>query len=114
LPHMHLRGKDMKVWAKFPDGTEKDIIWVPKYDFNWQTIYEMKKPLFLPKGTKLYAKAHYNNSASNPNNPDPNAAVHFGEETTAEMMFAFLSYTLPGENLGKKDPSFILVGSAGQ
>ncbi len=114
LPHMHLRGKNMKVWAKLPDGTEKDVIWVPAYDFNWQTIYELKTPMQLPKGTKLYAKATYDNSANNPNNPDPNQTVRFGEETTAEMMFAFISYTRPGENLNKKDPSFMLVGSAGR
>ncbi len=111
LPHMHLRGKDMKVWAKFPDGTEKDIIWVPRYDFNWQTIYELADPLYLPKGTKLFAKAHYNNSSSNPANPNPAQTVTFGEATTDEMMFAFLSYTLPNEHLNQRDPSFVLVGA---
>ncbi len=115
MPHMHLRGKDMKVWIQTPDGQTKDLIWVPKYDFNWQTIYQLKEPMLLPKGTKLFAKAHYNNSASNPANPDPNATVRFGEPTTAEMMFAFLSYTYPGENLNAYDPSFApkSAGAAG-
>jgi len=105
MPHMHLRGKDMRVWAVTPDGTSTDLIWVPNYDFNWQTIYEFAEPLKLPKGTKLHAVAHFNNSASNPFNPDPNDTVRFGEPTTAEMMFAFLGYTLPGEELNAYDPS---------
>jgi hypothetical protein len=113
MPHMHLRGHDMKVWAKLPDGTQKDLIWVPKYDFNWQTIYEFAEPVNLPKGTKIYAKAHFNNSTSNPANPDPNATVHFGEPTTAEMMFAFLSYTRPGENLNALDPGMAKAGVGG-
>lgn len=113
MPHMHLRGKSMRVWAKFPDGVEKDLLWVPKYDFNWQTIYEPAEPIFIPKGTKLYAKAVYDNSTGNPFNPNPNETVRFGEPTTAEMMFAFYSYTIPGENLNATDPSFKKTETAG-
>lgn len=114
LPHMHLRGKTMKVWVKFPDGTQKDIIWVPKYDFNWQTIYELKEPMMIPAGSKMYATATYDNSTNNPWNPDPNSTIRFGEDTNSEMMFAFLSYTVPGENLNTKDPEFILIGSGSE
>ncbi len=112
MPHMHLRGKDMKVWAVYPDGHQEDLIWVPKYDFNWQTIYEFTEPVKLPKGAKLFAVAHYNNSKSNPFNPDPNVTVHFGEPTTAEMMFAFLSYTSPAEKLDGKEPAVVAGGGA--
>jgi hypothetical protein len=101
---MHLRGKDMKVWAKFPDGTKKDLLVVPNYDFNWQTFYKLAEPLSLPKGTELHAYAHYDNSEANPFNPDPNAEVRWGEPTTAEMMYSFYMYTIDNEKLNVKDP----------
>jgi hypothetical protein len=104
VPHMHLRGIDMKVWAKFPDGRMQDLLYVPKYDFNWQTFYKLKQPISLPKGTELIAYAHYDNSANNPFNPDPNAVVRWGEPTTAEMMYAFFMYTVDDEKLKVKDP----------
>jgi hypothetical protein len=104
IPHMHLRGTDMKVTAKYPDGRREDLLFVPKYDFNWQTFYELEKPLSLPKGTELYALAHYDNSKANPFNPDPSAEVRFGEPTTAEMMYAFYMYTVDDEKLKVKDP----------
>ena len=36
-----------------PDGTEKTILSVPNYDFNWQTYYMFKEPLQVPKGAKI-------------------------------------------------------------
>ena len=104
LPHMHLRGKDMRVRAKFPDGREEDLLMVPKYDFNWQTAYEFAKPLAAPKGTEFFVKAHFDNSKNNPHNPNPEAEVRWGLPTHAEMMFAFVDYTLAAENLNVTDP----------
>jgi len=104
VPHMHLRGQDMKVWAKYPDGRKEDLLFVPKYDFNWQTFYELEKPVALPKGTELYAYAHFDNSPANPFNPDPTAEVKWGEPTTAEMMYTFFTYTVDKEKLKVKDP----------
>ena len=42
---------------------------MPKYDFNWQTEYMFAEPLKLPKGSKLHAVAHYDNSR--PTRPIP-------------------------------------------
>jgi hypothetical protein len=71
LPHTHVRGKRWEVAAIYPDGRTEMILDVPKYDFNWQTDYVFKKPLVLPKGTKLKTSAWYDNSAANKSNPDP-------------------------------------------
>ena len=49
-PHMHLRGKSLKWVIVYPDGTEKTILNVPKFDFNWQFNYELKEPLKIPGG----------------------------------------------------------------
>lgn len=104
LPHMHVRGKDMKVWAKFPDGRTQDLLLVPKYDFNWQTAYQFAEPLHAPKGTEFFVKAHFDNSTKNPHNPDPTKEVRWGLPTYAEMMFAFMDYTLADEKLTAVDP----------
>ncbi len=40
MPHSHLRGKTGKMSVIYPDGKEEILLNVPKYDFNWQTVYE--------------------------------------------------------------------------
>jgi hypothetical protein len=92
LPHMHLRGKDMKITATMPDGRVQTLIDVPAYDFNWQLFYYPAQRVLLPRGTRVDVVAHYDNSADNRTNPDPDRAVTFGEQSTDEMMFGFLEF----------------------
>ena len=87
-PHMHLRGKDMKIDALYPTGEKETLLNVPRYDFNWQIVYYEKKPLRFPQGTKLELTAHWDNSANNKWNPDPNATVHWGDQSWEEMLAA--------------------------
>ena len=90
-PHMHLLGRDMKVTATLPDGQMKPMIWIKDWDFNWQGMYQYQSPLLLPKGTKIELQATYDNSSENPKNPNaPPQTVHWGENTTDEMCFAFI------------------------
>lgn len=89
LPHMHLLGREMKVFAKLPDGSETPLIWIPDWNFNWQDQYVYREPVFLPKGTTVVVEAAFDNSADNPSNPtSPPKRVRFGEETTEEMCLA--------------------------
>ncbi len=37
MPHMHLRGKAMKMIAHYPDGKSEVLINVPNYSFKWQS-----------------------------------------------------------------------------
>ncbi|HKQ77520.1 MAG TPA: cytochrome c [Blastocatellia bacterium] len=92
MPHMHLRGKDFEIKAVFPDGTNKVLLKVPRYDFNWQTYYVPREPLAIPKGTKIECVAHFDNSTGNKYNPDPTKDVKWGEQTWEEMMIGWLSY----------------------
>ena len=62
---------------------------VPRYDFNWQTRYEMAEPKTLPAGTRIHCVAHYDNSENNLNNPDPSATVRWGDQTWQEMMIGY-------------------------
>jgi hypothetical protein len=92
-PHMHLRGKAAHYVAKYPDGSQEVLLDVPRYDFNWQTDY--KYPAGgkrIPAGTEIELTLTWDNSPNNPANPDPTVDVVFGEPTTAEMMFGFVTY----------------------
>lgn len=105
LPHMHLLGKEMKLTAKMPDGSEKSLVNVPKYSFDWQTTYYYKEPVRLKRGTVINMVARYDNSSSNPRNPsNPPKRVGWGEGTNDEMALGFVFFTLDAENLkeGKK------------
>ena len=94
-PHAHYLCKDMKVEAHLPDGTVEPMIWIKDWDFNWQGSYRYVTPLKLPKGTRIEMQYIYDNSAKNPHNPsDPPRQVKFGEQTTNEMAFTFVSITL--------------------
>jgi len=96
LPHTHLRGKSWEYAVVYPDGRREIILSVPKYDFNWQTDYVFTDPLKLPKGTKIRAVAHYDNSTANKSNPDPKVAVKWGDQTWEEMMFTSFVYSIDG------------------
>ncbi len=93
-PHMHLLGKDMAMSLKYPDGRMQDLIKVDDWDFNWQYTYYFQNPIELPKGTELLVTAHFDNSESNPRNPNkPPKLVTWGEATTDEMCIGFLAVT---------------------
>ena len=96
LPHTHMRGKKWEVTAIYPDGRSEIILNVPKYDFNWQTDYVFKKPLQMPKGTKIHTTAWYDNSAANKANPDPKKDVYWGDQTWEEMQFTAITFSLNG------------------
>jgi mono/diheme cytochrome c family protein len=91
-PHAHYRGYASKLTAVLPDGTEKVILNMPKYDFNWQREYIYKDLIDLPAGTKLVADYWYDNSELNAANPDPNALVKWGDQSFEEMLFTAVQF----------------------
>ncbi|MBX7255790.1 MAG: redoxin family protein [Candidatus Hydrogenedentes bacterium] len=98
-PHMHYRGKDFQYQAIYPDGSSEILLSVPKYDFNWQTLYRFKEPKLLPAGTRIVCTGAFDNSSANPSNPDPNTWVGFGEQTFEEMFIGYMGYSyVPGGN----------------
>jgi hypothetical protein len=94
-PHMHLLGKKMNVRMEPLNGAPQCLIDIQDWDFNWQGAYQYQEPISIPTGTQFSLTAYYDNSSSNPRNPnDPPEAVSWGEETTDEMCIAFLGITV--------------------
>jgi peroxiredoxin len=91
-PHMHWRGKDFSYEVIYPDGKRETLLSVPRWDFNWQSVYQFKEPLKLPKGARVHAVAHWDNSRNNPYNPAPEKEVRFGLQTWDEMMVGWVAY----------------------
>ncbi len=111
FPHMHLRGKDMRMTAAYPDGREEVLLNVPGYDFNWQLFYYPEQAIELPAGSRIDILAHYDNSSGNPYNPDPNRSVYFGTSTDDEMLFGIFEYIETGEAVAKVDQLATFAGS---
>jgi peroxiredoxin len=97
FPHMHLRGVSFEYEATYPNGRREILLSVPKWDMAWQHRYVLAEPLRLPAGTKLTATAHYDNSAANPNNPDPDVEVRTGPRTEDEMFNGYYDFCLADE-----------------
>ena len=88
FPHMHLRGKEFEYNIIHKDKSIEPLLRV-KYHFHWQMTYRLAEPMELKAGTELQAVARFDNSRQNMHNPDPDAEVTWGEQTTDEMMVGF-------------------------
>jgi mono/diheme cytochrome c family protein len=96
FPHMHLRGKRFEYNIVEKDGSIEPLLRV-SYHFHWQMSYRLAEPLALKAGTKLQAVAWFDNSRGNMHNPDPDAAVRWGEQTSDEMMVGFFDVAVSPE-----------------
>ena len=94
-PHMHMRGKAMSIEAIYPDGHKELLSQVNNFQWNWHINYvyaEDVAPL-LPKGTTIVVTAWHDNRAENPNNPDAEQWVGWGDRTVDEMAHAWVDVT---------------------
>ncbi|MDH5235142.1 MAG: hypothetical protein OEW77_09275 [Gemmatimonadota bacterium] len=94
-PHMHMRGKAMSLEAIYPDGRKELISQVSDFRWQWHInyVYDTDYAPLLPKGTTLVFTAWHDNSASNPNNPDPRQWVGWGDRTVDEMAHNWIDFT---------------------
>jgi len=83
MPHMHLRGKSFRFEMTYPDGRREVLLDVPRYEFDWQNAYILDDPKPMPEGTIMRCLAHFDNSAGNPNNPDPTRVTSTNTYTMA-------------------------------
>lgn len=90
-PHMHYRGKSFVL----EDESGQPLLSVPNYDFNWQHTYAYRKALPFADIGKLKMQVTFDNSDSNPFNPDPSEWVNWGDQTWEEMAVAFFEVSEP-------------------
>jgi hypothetical protein len=90
-PHMHVLGKAFEAVVTDRDGEEHCIVREQQYDFENQVMVALKEPYVFESGRDdLRISCTWDNSAGNPNQlHDPPQDIPFGEETGAEMCFAF-------------------------
>lgn len=114
--HMHVRGKNVRFKAHYPDGRVEELLRIPNYSFDWQMAYAWDPgQRRFPKGTVLECIAQYDNSEFNPYNPDPLATVREGDQTFQEMLNGVFFYIDENENLNLTiDPKTGRVVQPGQ
>jgi len=96
FPHMHLRGKTFAYNILHVDQSVEPLLRV-NYNFYWQLSYRLAEPIPIKAGTVLQAVATFDNSKNNPHNPDPDAAVYWGDQTYDEMMVGFFDVAVPAD-----------------
>lgn len=93
FPHMHLIGERIKAMAVTPENDTIHLVEIPKWDFNWQGVYQFQKPILIPGGSTLYGEATYDNTSNNLSNPNnPPKDVRLGEGTDDEMMLIYFNF----------------------
>lgn len=92
LPHMHFRGKYMRFYADYPDGSQEELINIAAYNYAWQMSYTYADPKFVPAGTKITAVGAFDNSSQNHANPDPDRTVPWGQQSWDEMFFGAVQW----------------------
>jgi AhpC/TSA family/Copper type II ascorbate-dependent monooxygenase, C-terminal domain len=93
--HTHLRGIAFRYELIQTNGAQETLLDMPRYDFNWQLLYDYATPKLIPAGSTIRATAVYDNSADNPANPDPSREVKWGLQTCDEMMIGYVEYFWP-------------------
>src|SRR5262249_51495114 len=98
-PHLHLRGKSMRYDVTYPDGKQETLLYVPKYDFNWQVYYELAAPKKIPGGSKITVTTLFDNSLKNKYNPAPHLEVNWSEQSWDEMYAPQIRMTIDSRDL---------------
>ena len=90
-PHAHYLGHVLEAWATLPGGGRTWLIRIPNWDPAWQSVFEYATPVFLPKGSRVEMRYHYDNSAANIRNPNrPPKLVEAGNQSSDEMAHLWL------------------------
>jgi hypothetical protein len=94
----------MRYTLTWPDGREEVLLDVPKYDFNWQTYYELAAPKKIPGGSKVTVTTLFDNSPRNPYNPAPDKEVFWSEQSWDEMYAPQARITVDSRELKTTPP----------
>ncbi len=89
---MNFRGKRMKFILQHPDGSVKELFSIPAYNYGWQPHYLLDQAAPAPAGSILRVSGAFDNSISNPDNPDPSKQIGFGLESWDEMFTGYFTF----------------------
>jgi mono/diheme cytochrome c family protein len=103
-PHAHYLGHLLEGYATLPNGQRKWLIRITDWNPNWQAVYHYREPVFLPKGTVISMRYRYDNSSTNPRNPNSPPRRVLGGNRSADEMAHFWLQVLPrGTDAGRED-----------
>ena len=95
-PHGHLRLRSASLEIFYPETGQTEIIgMVSNWSATWHQshIFEDDVAPLVPTGAVLVMKQWYDNTAGNPNNPDPDQWVDGGARTADEMSHFWIAVT---------------------
>ena len=108
-PHAHYLCRDMLATARLPDGREKTLIHIARWDLNWQAVFRLAEPEVLPRGTAITMRYRYDNSSDNLANPNnPPERVRAGNRAVDEMAHLWLQVLAAPEPGEARDPRMIV------
>lgn len=111
--HMHYIGQTVKVVATLPDGSVKPLLMIKDWDIRWQNVYVYRKPVFIPKGSRIDAWYSFDNSKDNPANPfNPPVDMGWGWASDEEMAEIYLTVFPRGGFMGQDWATSKLVYSS--
>jgi hypothetical protein len=95
-PHGHLRLRHASLEILNPENGQSEVIsMIQNWSATWHHshVYGDDVAPLVPAGHVLVIKQWYDNSADNPNNPDPTLWVVGGSRTADEMSHAWIAVT---------------------
>lgn len=99
--HMHLRGAAGQLYIERA-RTKNCMLNIPRWDFNWQLGFDLKKPITIRAGDSLGISCTFDNSAANQPVIDgvkqKPVDVFWGDGTNDEMCLGVLYVTCNGDN----------------
>lgn len=101
IAHLHMRGSSARIETTDNNGQKKTFMSIPNFYYGWQTGTPVvpSEPISIKRNsTTFQGICHYDNSPQNPNNPDPNKTIYYGQRhDTAEMCHFHINYTVDSE-----------------
>ena len=91
---MNQRGKNMKFDLVAPGGETETLVSVPAYNYGWQPLYWLETPRTLEPGTVVNISGAFDNSLSNPFNPNFREEVKRGFGSGEEMFTGYVTYAV--------------------
>lgn|GEM_PF-1307619 len=96
-PHMHYLGKNFRAFGVTAKNDTIPLIHIPDWSFEWQEMYRMKKLVRIPAGSTINVVGTYDNTTSNPQNPNspPKYVYSTNNMAPTDEMLTFLLIYAP-------------------